>query len=1203
MKKFSLLFVAMFALIGVNMRAVLPTVGSTYYFYNEATGTFINVGENKLAVAGSEGVMFTSIYNEGTPVIKSTSCNAIFMRFEKTGSSDRLRFDPDKQAATIDGTYYAKWVVVEGTDTHDGEILLTDEYDTSHSYAWAKGYLTVDGSTLKFVETPTENSYWKLLDEVSYHKIIDPLCDTKAALTAGADATFVIANNNFNDGATGWTVVEGRIEKKGSSSNPCVTAYNYTFDIQQKIWNMPQGFYRLRVQAFSRPAANDITWNMALAGKEIPNEAYIYANSTLTKVKNITDEYFTEKPSSGDYKELKAADDSPVFLPNNGTAFSTAFTNGMYENSVVGAVVADGILTVGVKNHTPGEPYAGYDNFRLEFIGTELPAADVAAVLADVPTGAMNGSVQSSLTNAVNAFKADVNAANFNALLSAIDQAKKSVEAYKAIQAALDANVTAYNAFGAVGKASYDNDVADIKAGLAAATISGDGTAELTAIENALNKAKAADMNPGDVVDIINADFENWTSNTVAPGWSGDLEKKSSTGNTCVTMNNGAKNTYQTIKGLHAGIYKLGVQAFSRPETSGANMVNAVLAGTVSENRVFMYGNDMRKNVCLISEGAMKTKPAEGGSTALTIGGVTYYMPDNGAASAEAFRTGCYKNTLYCIVDDTETLKIGITQEGNTYFGFDNFSLTYIGATFEAEDVAAVIADIPTGKMSATLKSALDAAVTTFQATPDVENYKALYTAIVAANASIKAYTNVKKALDDAEATAAGFSALSKTYYDEHITTYTTAYNNATIEGDGSNEIEGIKDVVAQAIAKDLKPGDDATFVIVNPSFEDWTGSVPTGWSVVKGQNSNTTVEKKSSGEGHSLITAYGYQIDICQKITGLKPGAYKVEVDASSRIGNPAVNDWTDMVAGKEVANYGYVYANGVEKKVHTVIDFVPQAPLSGDWKTVTNAYGEEKNGYVTHNAASAYAAFNEASHPYYNYIYCTVADDGVLTIGIKNEDTAGTAYIGFDNFRLTYLGDAIPEETVTLAVTDAKYATFIAPFDVVVPSGVEAYRVPGVKEDGVNLDMVKVTTIPANTPVVLYAESAVSVDVKGVNTATDLICTDGLLRGVYCEKHIPAGTGYVLQNQAGNVKFYQTDNTTSTLMTVPANHAYLYYVPSTGGEVKSLGFDAIATAIQNLKAAEAAQQGGIYNLNGQQLNGLQRGINIVGGKKVFVK
>ena len=69
----------------------------------------------------------------------------------------------------------------------------------------------------------------------------------------------------------------------------------------------------------------------------------------------------------------------------------------------------------------------------------------------------------------------------------------------------------------------------------------------------------------------------------------------------------------------------------------------------------------------------------------------------------------------------------------------------------------------------------------------------------------------------------------------------------------------------------------------------------------------------------------------------------------------------------------------------------------------------------------------------------------------------------------------------------------------------------------------------------------------------------------------------------------------------TVPANHAYLT-VPA-GSEVKAFGFDAIATAIQNIEVAKAAQNGAIFNLAGQQLGGLQKGINIVGGKKVLVK
>lgn len=496
-------------------------------------------------------------------------------------------------------------------------------------------------------------------------------------------------------------------------------------------------------------------------------------------------------------------------------------------------------------------------------------------------------------------------------------------------------------------------------------------------------------------------------------------------------------------------------------------------------------------------------------------------------------------------------------------------------------------------KLSATVRSAAESAINTFSASPTDENMAAAKTAVNAALASVKAYAAVKEALDAAETTAASFAGPSKTYYDANIGTFVTAYENGTIEGDGSNEIAGINAVVAQAIAKDLKPGDDATSVIANPQFNDGIS----GWSGNFGNG------KQKGDPTNYVVTNYGAQSDVYQSLEGMKPGYYKLEVQAYTRLQTSDRKiadggwDWHWLLQGKELDNYASIYANGVEKKVHSITDNVYDAagPNASKWQQI-----EGETWYVPYNAQATSDVFTYGD--YDNYLYCKVESDGKLTLGVKNTDTSGSAYIAFDNFRLTYLGDAIPEETVTLAVTDAKYATFIAPFDVVVPSGVEAYRVTGVKEDGVNLDMVKVTTISANTPVVLYAESAVSVDVKGVNTATDLICTDGLLRGVYCEKHIPAGTGYVLQNQAGNVKFYQTDNT-KTLMTVPANHAYVYYVPAGGGEVKSLGFDAIATAIQNLKAAEAAQQGGIYNLNGQQLNGLQRGINIVGGKKVFVK
>lgn len=60
---------------------------------------------------------------------------------------------------------------------------------------------------------------------------------------------------------------------------------------------------------------------------------------------------------------------------------------------------------------------------------------------------------------------------------------------------------------------------------------------------------------------------------------------------------------------------------------------------------------------------------------------------------------------------------------------------------------------------------------------------------------------------------------------------------------------------------------------------------------------------------------------------------------------------------------------------------------------------------------------------------------------------------------------------------------------------------------------------------------------------------------------------------------------------------------LPEGSSRVKMFGFDDIVTVINKLEAAKAAVNGGIYNLQGQQLNSLQRGINIVDGEKILVK
>ena len=86
----------------------------------------------------------------------------------------------------------------------------------------------------------------------------------------------------------------------------------------------------------------------------------------------------------------------------------------------------------------------------------------------------------------------------------------------------------------------------------------------------------------------------------------------------------------------------------------------------------------------------------------------------------------------------------------------------------------------------------------------------------------------------------------------------------------------------------------------------------------------------------------------------------------------------------------------------------------------------------------------------------------------------------------------------------------------------------------------------------------------------------------------------GYVLQKQADKFGFFKVTDT----KTVPANHAYI----AADSNVKAIYFDAEATAIEAVNALTAGKAQ-IFDLNGRQINKLQKGINIVNGVKILVK
>lgn len=83
-------------------------------------------------------------------------------------------------------------------------------------------------------------------------------------------------------------------------------------------------------------------------------------------------------------------------------------------------------------------------------------------------------------------------------------------------------------------------------------------------------------------------------------------------------------------------------------------------------------------------------------------------------------------------------------------------------------------------------------------------------------------------------------------------------------------------------------------------------------------------------------------------------------------------------------------------------------------------------------------------------------------------------------------------------LMVTDAKWGTFIAPFDAEIPQGVKAYSCNAADADNALL-LVEQDAFKANTPYILYAETPVEQMLENYGCAEAATYTDGALTGTF--------------------------------------------------------------------------------------------------------
>ena len=191
----------------------------------------------------------------------------------------------------------------------------------------------------------------------------------------------------------------------------------------------------------------------------------------------------------------------------------------------------------------------------------------------------------------------------------------------------------------------------------------------------------------------------------------------------------------------------------------------------------------------------------------------------------------------------------------------------------------------------------------------------------------------------------------------------------------------------------------------------------------------------------------------------------------------------------------------------------------------------------------------------------------------------------------------------SIPYTTTGAEFGTIILPVNWSVPAGWSAFTCAGAPGGALALDPREGES--KNRPyIVQFGEEARNKTYQFIgysNGAATTNQTGGLLTGVLeSGTKVPAGS-YILANRDGQIGFYRVAESADFTATV--NKCYLTLPAESAARFEALFFDGTATAIEGVQDTQAKQNSGIYNMAGQRLSKLQKGLNIVNGKVVLVK
>ena len=419
---------------------------------------------------------------------------------------------------------------------------------------------------------------------------------------------------------------------------------------------------------------------------------------------------------------------------------------------------------------------------------------------------------------------------------------------------------------------------------------------------------------------------------------------------------------------------------------------------------------------------AMATQQSKGND--YKVEGVSVFADTKATKNSQTVATKAevpQKYEFLLDIKEGEDLTIGFKLDNCTanWVFVDNFQIEYCGSSFKAmnlndvqkaaEDLDAKLAGINacptyTEKAAEFIESARAMTVdgtsdedinvmkkNLADVAAEIEKSSKLYAELETLNGTIQEFLALDPAGDE-------FDAFMELYNDcgtgesaEDLTS-TWSLNNEEL----TQYMADLKVKLENAQNASIKPGDDITRKIVNPSFDNGKE----GWTVKEG---NPTFN-----ETYKNCEVYQGTFDIYQDITNIPDGVYELSVLAFQRVAENGVASKAHDNGIEDIT--AFIYANDLETPFTSPYTYGMKEPSGGDpadYKYTLN--GEEV--YIPNSMKGMAAATTENPNAYTVTVPMLV-EGGTLRVGVRekrrpsNVNGSWGDWAIWDNFRLKYIG-----------------------------------------------------------------------------------------------------------------------------------------------------------------------------------------------------